>query len=314
MYSIDNVELQHGNFKRMTGNNGKIVFSQIEKWHNKGVFLDISIKYVLKGTEFYFDSYRNQYKVQAGEFLLGRFEDYTGESIVNSSATVDGICLYIKPEILAEVYNVLKNCKQLDLDILTDTNPAFPNFFNNIFIAKHTPMDALLRKCGEWFYSQNAVVPENLFNEFLYEVAEKIVLLQFGIRESLIRFDFLRPSTRNEILKRLLMARNFMDDNFLVNPSLAEISSAAGLSKYHFLRSFKQAYTQTPFEYVQDKRLEYAMAVIQNGGLGLKGIAHLCSFSDIASFSKAFKRKFGMPPSSIQKGPLKNPFFTGYCE
>ncbi|MBL7740630.1 MAG: helix-turn-helix transcriptional regulator [Chitinophagaceae bacterium] len=301
MYTVETIETPLNNLTRLTGSSGRVVFSSLKKWHNRNVFRDISIKYVLKGTEYYFDSNRVKYRVDQGQFLLGAFQQDSGECIVDSSASVEGICLYIKPELLSDIHAVLSNKNKYDLDAFSFSHLSYPEFFNHIFAGRHSPLQAQLSKCASWYYFRDSVIPEELFNEFIVETAEKIVLLQFGIHESMTRLNFLKKATRREILRRLITAREYMEENYLLNPSLEEISFYSSLSKYHLLRCFKLAYRQTPFEYVQNKRLVHAKTALQNKEAELKDIARLCSFSDLASFSKAFKRKFGMPPSIVQK-------------
>ncbi len=311
MYCIENIDNPLYKLRRLKCTSGSLTFSNVKQWQNKAVFRDINIKYVLKGVERYYDSGGSQYEVKEGEFLIGSFQQHSGESVVNSPFYVEGICLYIKPEILNEVYSALTNKRRSDLDSFSYDHLMYPEFFNNIFTSKHTPLDAQLKQISKWFYNYESMMPENMFDEYMVGVSEKIALLQCGVHESLTRLDFFKDITRKEIMKRLLSGKAYIEDNYLNNPSLEEISSFSNLSKYHFLRCFKLAYQQTPFECIQNKRLEHAKTVLQKGDVELKNIALLCSFSDLASFSKAFKRKFGVSPSTIQKPYTTKIFFTG---
>lgn len=300
MFAVQYIETNTNSLQRMTGDAGKLVFSRLRDWHNKSVFCDISIKYVLRGTETYFDADGIPYKVETGQLLLGYFEPNTGECVVRSPTCVDGVCIYIKPEVLTDVYTTLCDEAKADDRYFPGSSLAFPDFFNNIFDARHTPLRKQLEQCSNWFYNRESVIDENTLQEFLLETAEKIVLLQSGVQQALRRFASQRPKTGREILKRLLYAKAFMDDNYLCNPSLADMAAQGGFSKYHFLRCFRQAYRQTPFDYIQDKRLQFASIALQKKEACLKEIAAQCSFSDLAAFSKAFKKKFGVPPSVVQ--------------
>lgn len=309
MYATENIDNPLYELRRLFGSSGSLTFSNVKQWQNKAVFRDISIKYVLKGREFYYDSTGMQHIVDEGQFLMGHFEQNSGESMVNSPSFVEGICLYIKHETINEVYSALCNQEKFEGDNFRRSCLIRPEFFNDTFSAKHSPLNDPLKKFAVWFYNRESLLPENLFNEFLIEAAEKIVLLQYGIHESMTRLDFLKDKTRREIIRRLLVAKAYIDENYLANPSLDQLSSFCGLSKYHFLRCFQQAYRQSPFEYVQSKRLEYAKRVLQNKHSVIKDIASQCSFSDLAAFSKAFKRKFGVPPSAVQKAVQPTCFF-----
>jgi AraC family transcriptional regulator len=311
MYRTENIDDPLYKLRRLACNSGALTFSSLKQWYNKAVFRDISIKFVLKGAERYYDSEGAQYLVKEGEFLLGSFEQHSGACVVESSSYVEGICLYIKPELLNEVYSLLVNKEGNDPEAFPHTHLTYPGFFNNIFTSRHTPLDARLKEIAAWFYNYESMMPENMFDEYMAGVCEKIVELQFGVHKSLARLDFLKNTTRKEIMKRLLLAKSYIEDNYLNNPTLDEIAAYAGISKYHFLRNFKLAYRQSPFEFIQDKRLQHAKRVIEKRERDLKDIASLCSFSDLAAFSKSFKRKFGVPPSAIQKMAQPKYIFIG---
>jgi AraC family transcriptional regulator of adaptative response/methylated-DNA-[protein]-cysteine methyltransferase len=51
---------------------------------------------------------------------------------------------------------------------------------------------------------------------------------------------------------------NYIDEHFKEKPSLEEIAKHVGLSKYHFLRLFKEYVGVTPMQFLQATTLEYA--------------------------------------------------------
>lgn len=301
MFTVQQIRTSSNSLKRITCDSGKIVFSRLRDWHNTAVFSDISIKYVLKGTETYFDAAGARYKVESGQLLLGNFEPNTGECVVKSASCVDGICIYVKPALLAEVQATLCAEAGPGHTHVPAARLLYPHFFNSILHARHTPLQLQLEKCGAWFYDTASEIDENMLQELLLETAEKIVLLQAGLQQSLDRVAALRPKTGEEILKRLLLAKTFMDDTYLENPPLSEMAMQGGFSRYHFLRSFRKAFLQTPFEYIRDRRLAYARRMLQKKGTTIKEIAANCSFSGVASFSKAFKNKYGIAPSLAKR-------------
>ncbi len=81
-------------------------------------------------------------------------------------------------------------------------------------------------------------------------------------------------------------------------PSLAQV---AGLSPFHFLRTFRQYFGRTPHQFVLERRLERARELMR-GELTLTDIAHEVGFSSSSRLSEAFTRRFGETPSAFREG------------
>ena len=118
-----------------------------------------------------------------------------------------------------------------------------------------------------------------------------------------IRYDLLnninaqKTETKEEILARLLLGKDFIDSCYLHNPDIRSIAKECNMSEFHFYRCFKRVFGITPYQYVLGKRLEHARKLVNETQLRIGAIAQLCSFRDVFSFSKAFKRKYGLSPS-----------------
>ncbi len=76
--------------------------------------------------------------------------------------------------------------------------------------------------------------------------------------------------------------------------TLAQLAEVAGLSVFHFARTFTWAMGVSPHRYVSRLRLENAMAEIAAGKLSLAEIAFNAGFSSQASFTRAFYRLSGL--------------------
>lgn len=74
------------------------------------------------------------------------------------------------------------------------------------------------------------------------------------------------------------------------------------MSEFHFFRSFKQAFSISPYQYVLKKKLEPARSLLLERKLPINKIAACCNFADLPAFSKAFKRQYGQSPSQLVNG------------
>jgi len=98
----------------------------------------------------------------------------------------------------------------------------------------------------------------------------------------------------------LLRARDFIHDNIHKTTSLDDISQHAHLSKYHFLRMFRQHFGMTPHQYILNYRLNLARNELENG-VTLDDLVFKYGFSDLSHFNRRFKPVFGITPKQYQQ-------------
>lgn len=106
-----------------------------------------------------------------------------------------------------------------------------------------------------------------------------------------------RRATRDEILSRVLRARQCIDDQKGVGCKLDDLAAIGCLSKYHFLRVFAQVFGQTPMAYACQRRLEVAREALLNGD-DIEFVAKQAGYHNRHSFERAYRRVFGPSSSS----------------
>jgi AraC family transcriptional regulator len=82
--------------------------------------------------------------------------------------------------------------------------------------------------------------------------------------------------------------------------SLGALSARAALSPAHFQRAFQALIGETPKKYVARLRLERAAFRLLIQDATLLDIALDCGFQNHETFTRAFRRRFGMPPRSYR--------------
>ncbi|MEO0410176.1 MAG: helix-turn-helix transcriptional regulator, partial [Cyanobacteria bacterium P01_A01_bin.135] len=87
----------------------------------------------------------------------------------------------------------------------------------------------------------------------------------------------------------------YIEASLTTDLSLADLALAAGLSKYHFLRLFKQATGVTPHKYLLSRRVEQAAQLLKQGK-SISQVAHQFGFADQSHFTRVFKRVKAMTP------------------
>jgi len=108
------------------------------------------------------------------------------------------------------------------------------------------------------------------------------------------------PRTRAFADARVTKAVRAIDRHPDSSLTLDALAREAGLSRYHFLRTFEQLTGLTPHQYVLRARLrEAAMRIVAESGTVLD-IALDCGFGDVSNFNRAFRTEFGMSPRAYR--------------
>lgn len=92
----------------------------------------------------------------------------------------------------------------------------------------------------------------------------------------------------------------FIKENLSKHLTLESISAAAGISKYHFARKFRNITGFSPMEYVNIQRCELAKMLLAEKSYTIKQIAQLTGFENPSYFSKVFFNATGILPSKYQ--------------
>jgi AraC-like DNA-binding protein len=81
---------------------------------------------------------------------------------------------------------------------------------------------------------------------------------------------------------------------------LAELAKTAGLSPFHFLRTFEDLTGTPPHQYVLRMRLRRAAVRLLTEPARILDIALDCGFGDVSNFNRAFRTEFGMNPRAYR--------------
>jgi AraC family transcriptional regulator len=107
-------------------------------------------------------------------------------------------------------------------------------------------------------------------------------------------------TTRRIDHARLRRAVDYISANLDREVTLDQLAEVAGLSVFHFARTFTRAMGVSPSRYVSRMRMDKAMAEIAAGKLSLAEIAFKAGFSSQASFTTAFHRVTGLTPGEYR--------------
>jgi AraC-like DNA-binding protein len=121
-----------------------------------------------------------------------------------------------------------------------------------------------------------------------------LILSEGGFLES-VRRDFVRPRLD---LERLA---NWLRENFVRNPGVADLAGETGLSPSRFRTLFRTEQGQSAGRFVQTVRETEARRLLSETRCSVKEIAEALGYSDPIAFHHAFKTRTGTTPARYRR-------------
>jgi len=91
--------------------------------------------------------------------------------------------------------------------------------------------------------------------------------------------------------------------NLAASPTLVEVAAAVHLSPAHLRRLFHRVAGRPPQESMGEVQFERAMDLMADRSLTLERVAESAGFGSGSAFSRAFRKRFGMPPQIFRGSP-----------
>ncbi|MDP9076534.1 MAG: helix-turn-helix domain-containing protein [Bacteroidota bacterium] len=101
----------------------------------------------------------------------------------------------------------------------------------------------------------------------------------------------------NEILK----AQQYIEQNHQQQLNIDEIADHTNMSKRNFIRRFKKATQNTPFEYLQRVKIESAKKALEKGAQNINILMYDAGYNDIKTFREVFKKITGLTPQDYRR-------------
>lgn len=251
------------------------------------------------GGEALYDVGRGRYRVGSNSYLiLNQSQPY--EITVDSEKAFESFCVFFEDGFAEEVHYslVTPSPKLLDNPQLVQSAPAAPVcFFEKTYPHDDILSPTLLRFKAEL---QNRKDDEVWMNQQLHEILQRLLHVHRGVYREVESLPAMRASTREELYRRLHRAKEFIAASFDQPVTIDEMARVACLSTNHFLRTFQQAFRQTPHQFLTTQRLERAQRLLLHTDLPVTDVCLSVGFESLGSFSSLFRRKLGASPEKFR--------------
>ena len=108
-----------------------------------------------------------------------------------------------------------------------------------------------------------------------------------------------QPETPHTQLAEKIRSR--LNDSLKNGITLRLLADELHFSPNYLIRIFREAYGQTPMEYLSLLRIEKAEQLIRYSGMTLSAVADECGFGSYVNLYKAFRKRRGFSPGEIKK-------------
>lgn len=262
---------------------GRVVLSRLARGECRIGRPGLSVKFLLAGEERY-ELDGRPWLLRAGQLMVA---DDGPDSRVTFPGREEtrGLCLYLPLE-------------------GGTTVPAHPDILDGpplLVPAGTTGLGRLADRAARCLAERPSLGPA-LAGPLLAAARRGLARLLLDRGQALDRLTATKAATRREILRRLDLARAHLHETPGRPVPLAELARVAGMSQFHLARCFTEAIGSPPAAYHRDLRLAAAARALRRDRRPAAEVAGLFGFPDPASFSRAFRRRYGLPPGAYAAG------------
>lgn len=217
-------------------------------WEGNG---QLSIKTFSNGKAHYKTNY-GFYTVEESRYLLLNEGPYTIS--IEEITEVESFCIFFKDGFAGEVFRALKEKNDT---LLTDPYKEIDSidFFDKTF-HKNNALSAQLQSFKQAL--PGLEMDTAGYEEPFHIIMQSLLNEHFHAYKEMESLKAVRPSTREELYKRISIAHDYIRSYFHTPLKLNEIAQIACLSANHLLRAYYQIYGKTPHQHISEFRVQKA--------------------------------------------------------
>lgn len=263
---------------------GDFVISRASQFEARTETPRPSVKVVRSGAEHYQVNGR-RFSVKNKRFLVVDKHCDLGLHIDDRNG-VEGVCIFPSADLINEVAQTrLASQEALLEDLMVKDEirlmEQFCHYDQNrtgTFLNSH--IENIVREVQ---YGNETSVN---MDHFFITLAECLVDDQLELEGKMKNLSSAKRATREELYRRVAMARDFITANYTEKLNLDDLVANACLSKYHFLRTFKAIYGTSPYQYLLNLRLQKAKELLLQD-YAITEVNNMVGFSDVKNLRRA---------------------------
>jgi AraC family transcriptional regulator len=254
----------------------------------------LTVKFSLYGTIKY-KTLSGEYKVDSNYLILN--EGQLCSAKADASKAVEMVSVFFDKNFAAEVLGNLtaKEDKLIFNPPIKNSQPI--QFFEKLYPIDNFVMPVMMKMK---IASSVGFNDAGWWEEQFYELLEKMILVHRNVYRQVEKLPPVKLSTKTDLYKRVSKAKEFIDSSVSEPLTLEIIAEEACLSRFHFLRLFKEVFNETPYQYISTMRIRKAVSLLTSSNLSVTEICNEVGFESLSSFSWLFKQRLGLSPESFR--------------
>lgn len=251
-------------------------YEMMPHWHS-----EYEIIKILKG-ELHLNLNGTEYHLEEGEMALIQ------DGIIHSAVPYDchyqcflfDIRVLLKDDSIVNegIYQIINFEKHIQI-IYTDQDKELSKSASNLFKFMNDKKQGYhFKVLGELYYFFGVIFEKEYFSDI-----------------NLI------SNSEQKKLKQLKQVLAYMEKNYSTDVSLDHLANSANMNKQYFCKFFKDTTNMTPFEFLNNLRIESACDKIALSNMNMTEIAFECGFNDLSYFIKVFKKFKHLTPNQYAK-------------
>jgi AraC-like DNA-binding protein len=262
-------------------------------WSGEGA---LSLKSFPRGCAHYRVDGRS-YALGPTHFLvLNRGQSYRVD--IDARQPTESFCLFFARDLAADVSYVRRGSHAALLDNPRPASLPPVHFFEKPCFLDGPVQQYLLRLQHQL---RTPGLAADAFTEPLHGLLSELLRRNGDARAEMDALPFVRAATREELYRRLHVARQYIYDAYPAPLTLPELARVACLSPNHLLRTFRQLFGQSPFQLLTRVRLEKARELLVRTDAPVAEVCTAVGFASLSSFTGLFKRTYGAPPHGYRQ-------------
>lgn len=164
---------------------------------------------------------------------------------------------------------------------------------------------------GSWIHENviNATHCEHIFRNLCQNTeaaAEKEYYLCGRIYELISILSKPTPPNMQNEPEFVLKTKNYIEANYIHDISIENMASSLNLNRSYFSTTFRKHIGKSPQQFLVDLRLSKAAELLASRHFSPSEAAVNCGYKDLFTFSKMFKKKYGIPPGQYARLNMAN--------
>ncbi|MBI3165600.1 MAG: helix-turn-helix transcriptional regulator [Chloroflexi bacterium] len=139
-----------------------------------------------------------------------------------------------------------------------------------------------------------------ILEDICYEIIGEVIQSMRIRQQALQKMAQHKDGTIEDVLPRLLKARQFVESCFSSSLKAREVARTTGISEFHFIRMYKAAFGITLRQHIINLRLDSARHRLETSDESVTEIGLRVGYGSLSSFIHVFSKRFGTSPSTYR--------------